>query len=296
MKQENGIGMNIARRFENILVVEGGAMRSTFSAGVLDTFIRKQFNPFDACVGVSAGACNILSFLGGEPGLSLNLLLQAAESREFINIRRFIMGGELLDMQWLFDHLLTSHIDASHLNNLKPLFIGMTEVASGKAAYEQASDENLVSLLRASMTLPGLCQKFPLVDGVAMVDGGHADAIPLQKAIDLGAKRVVVIRSRHAGYVKQDTMMHRFIRWRLRDHPELVTTMRQRVKRHDDTVRLLSSPPQGVSVVDITPLPEFTMGRFGVGRNDLMNGYRIGEREGLHAIRQWNRICHNGVI
>ena len=57
--------------FQNALIVEGGAMRSVFSAGLLDGLLQQRFNPFDFYIGVSAGAYNIVVYLVGKSGLSL---------------------------------------------------------------------------------------------------------------------------------------------------------------------------------------------------------------------------------
>ena len=54
------------------LIVEGGAMRSVFSAGLLDGFLYKKFNPFDFYIGVSAGAYNLITYLAEMPGISIN--------------------------------------------------------------------------------------------------------------------------------------------------------------------------------------------------------------------------------
>ena len=45
------------------LVVEGGAMRGIFAAGVLDAFIAEDFYPFHHAIGVSAGSTNAIGYL-----------------------------------------------------------------------------------------------------------------------------------------------------------------------------------------------------------------------------------------
>jgi len=162
-----------------MLIVEGGAMRSVFSAGLLDGFLQHRFDPFDGYLGVSAGASNLAFFLAGRSGNSLHWFLKAAESRECISRTRFLLGGHLIDLQWLCDEISTSGIDWSSIHSRgKPLLVGATEVATGEAVYLDTTADNLVSALMASMALPLFHRDFPLVNGRAMTDGGMADAIP----------------------------------------------------------------------------------------------------------------------
>ena len=44
------------------LVLEGGAMKGIYTTGVLDFFLDKEID-FSSCYGVSAGACNMCSYL-----------------------------------------------------------------------------------------------------------------------------------------------------------------------------------------------------------------------------------------
>lgn len=61
----------------------------------------------------------------------------------------------------------------------------------------------MVDICCASCTLPVLCP-VAHVDGIPMVDGGVCDAIPIQRAIDDGFKKNVIILTRNKGYRKED--------------------------------------------------------------------------------------------
>ena len=274
----------------SMLVVEGGAMRSVFSAGLLDGFLQRRFNPFDAYIGVSAGAGNLAGFLAGAEGKSLELFLGMARQPGFISPLRFFGGGSLLDLQRLFDAVAASGLDIPGIyRHGRPLLVGATDVASGRPVYLDTTAENLMAALMASMALPLMVRELPLVDGRPMADGGMADAIPVEEAMRRGAKTIMVVRSRPAGYVKRDTPAHRYIRWRLRHHPHLRRAMAGRVRRHADTLALLSRPPAGVRIVDICPPPAFRMGRFSTRHDVLLDGYRAGLAMAPHAIARWQQ-------
>jgi predicted patatin/cPLA2 family phospholipase len=272
----------------NVLVVEGGALRSVYSAGVLDGFLQQSFNPFELAIGVSAGASNLLFYLSGKKGQSIELFKQVAQHREFISYMRFLRGGHLLDMDWLFRQPnILSIINDKNVNLRCPLIVGLTQVSNGTAVYKQCSHQNSLILLKASMSLPLLYRGFPVVSGRAMTDGGIADGIPIAEAIKRGARKIMLIRSRHQDYQKTDSAWHLFIRWKLRDQQALAETMRQRVAIHQQTCQLISQPPAGVKIIDICPPQTFAMGRFSRTKDDLMRGYRTGVEDSQRAIEQW---------
>lgn len=264
-------------------------MRSVFSAGLLDRFLGEDFNPFDFYIGVSAGASNLAAFLSGVPRKSLEIYLDLALRREFISYRRFLLGGHLIDLDWLFATAFSRDLlDIPAIFALgKPLYVGVTDVASGRAEYVRAAPDNLAGIIKASTALPLFYRGFPRVHGRPMTDGGVADGIPAPQAIHLGAKRIMVVRSRSSSYRKKDTWMHRYIRWSLRKYVSLATAMRERVECHERVIELIRHPPPGVSIVDICPPDHFVVDRFSRDRDALVKGYRLGFEAGEEAMARW---------
>ena len=89
---------------KSALVVEGGAMRGIFAAGVLDKFMEHDYYAFDFTLGVSAGATNLSTYVSKMPGLSKTIITQYATKREFFSPLRFIKGGHMTDVHWLWHH------------------------------------------------------------------------------------------------------------------------------------------------------------------------------------------------
>jgi len=85
------------------LVCEGGGQRGIFTAGVLDEFMRAQFNPFDLYFGTSAGAQNLSAYVCNQPGYARKVIMRYTTSREFFDPVRFVRGGNLIDLDWLLD-------------------------------------------------------------------------------------------------------------------------------------------------------------------------------------------------
>jgi predicted patatin/cPLA2 family phospholipase len=274
----------------NALIVEGGAMRSVFSAGLLDGFLAKQFNPFDFYIGVSAGAFNLTNYVAGLSGRSLQVFQQLATDRQFMNYWRFLRGGHLLDLDWLFAAVTTAlPWDPAQGPELeRPIYIGVTDVMSGNARYVAASAANLEQAMKASAALPLLYRGFPRLDQRPLTDGGVADGIPVAEAIRLGATRIMVIRSRARTYRKRDTLGHKWIRWKLRRYQALQQTLRERVTRFEAALQLMRRPPAGVHILEICPPEDLTIGRFNRNPRQLQTGYDAGLAQAQTAIQQWH--------
>jgi predicted patatin/cPLA2 family phospholipase len=270
------------------LVVEGGALRSVFSAGLLDGFLQQNFNPFDIYIGVSAGASNLAFYINQMQGQGFELYIKSIQSSRFIRPSRFITGGHLIDLDWLLDELIDADLKTRLLNQEEQNFyVGMTSVTSGASVYHKGFNDHLIDALKASMSLPLLYRNFPSYNGESMTDGGIANGIPVDEAIRLGANRIMVVRSRSKDYVKTDTAMHRFIRYRLRKYPKLFETLQQRIAIHERTKALISNPPEGVRIVDICPPDAFKQGRFSRDQKKLQQGYQMGTEQSRKAIELW---------
>jgi len=279
----------LSDRLNTVLIVEGGAMRSVFSAGLLDGFLKNNFNPFDYYIGVSAGASNLAAFLAHDFGKSIHIYLNLATSSEFINFRQFFSGRHLLNLDWLCQAIFSQEYLSKNSTSYtdKSLYVCTTTVATGTAVYTRLDNENIEPLLKASMALPFLYKGFPVVNGLQMTDGGIAANLPVAEAIERGAKRIMVVRSRHPDYVKKDSLGHQFIRWRLKRYPELVNTMQHRIQQHEDTIRLINNPPHDVRIVDVYPPVTFKLGRFCQNKHKLLDGYNTGFSAANAAIKQW---------
>ena len=77
------------------IVVEGGAMRGIFAAGVLDAYMEADFYPYDFAIGVSAGASNLTNYLSKQQKRSYNVITKLATKKQFFDPVRFIKKGHL---------------------------------------------------------------------------------------------------------------------------------------------------------------------------------------------------------
>lgn len=274
------------------LVVEGGALRGVFSTGLLDGFLEAQFNPFDLYIGVSSGASNLAAYLAGMIGRNKRIYLDYSLRPEFISFPKFLRGGHLLDLDWLWDITIREiRLDlATIYSKKKPFICVLTDVQTGDAHYKLTGAHDLEHVLKASSAMPLLYRGYPEVDNRPMTDGGVADSIPVAEAIRRGARRIMVIRSRHRDYMKRHGLSERFMRWHVRHYPFLQQAMTKRVERYNDAVALIRKPPDGISIIEICQPGSFRVSRLSQDRIVLQEGYEQGRALAVEAIARWNTL------
>jgi predicted patatin/cPLA2 family phospholipase len=274
------------------LVVEGGALRGVFSTGLLDGFLEARFNPFDLFIGVSSGASNLAAYLAGMIGRNRGIYMDYSLRPDFISFPKFLRGGHLLDLDWLWDITIREiRLDlATIYSRAKPFVVVLTDVQTGDAHYKLTSARDLEHILKASSAMPLLYRAYPEVDGRPMTDGGVADSIPVGEAIRRGARRIMVIRSRHRDYMKRPGLSEHVMRWHVRQYPLLQEAMTRRVERYNDVVALIRKPPEGVSIIEICPPESFRVSRLSQDRMILQEGYEQGRALAAEAIARWNTV------
>ena len=277
------------RTIDTALVVEGGALRGVFSTGLLDGFLEARFNPFDLFIGVSSGASNLAAYLAGMVGRNKRIYLDYSVRPAFIDFSRFLRGGHLIDLDWLWEITIREiRLDlATIYARTQPFIVVMTDVQTGAAVYRPTDARDLEQLLKASSAVPLLYRDYPRIEGRPMTDGGVADAIPVGEAIRRGARRIMVIRSRHRDYVKRNSPSEYLIRWYVRAYPFLEQAVAKRVRRYNDTVALIRRPPDGVAIVEICPPANFRVSRLSQDLSVLQEGYDQGRAAAAEAIALW---------
>ncbi len=271
------------------LVVEGGALRGVFSTGLLDGFLEARFNPFDLFFGVSSGASNLAAYLAEMIGRNRKIYLDYSLQPQFLSIPRFLRGGHLMDLDWLWETTIREiRLDlATIYSRGKPFIAVLTDVQTGEAIYKLTSAGDLEHVLKASSSIPLFYRGYPFVDGRPMTDGGVADSLPVSEAIRRGARRIMVIRSQHRDYLKRNGPFELIMRWYIRRCPMLQETMAKRAQRYNESVALIRKPPEGVSVIEICPPQNFRVSRFSQNRRALQEGYEQGRALAPKAIECW---------
>lgn len=207
------------------LVLEGGAFRGIFTAGVLDVMQEKGIYGFSSVWGTSAGAINAVNFKSRQIGRAMRVMLAFRDDRRFMSLWSWATTGDMAGADFLYNEV-QNHIDPCDNETFKTnplrMYAVVTDTIFGSAAYlpcETMPDDMIK--VRASASLP-LVSKRVEIDGHRYLDGGTADSIPY--AVALGepgqpqveghtpAERAVVVVTQDRSYVKHGTSEQIYIR------------------------------------------------------------------------------------
>lgn len=259
------------------LLVEGGGVRSSFAAGVLDA-LAEQTDPFDVVAGTSAGALLAAAFLSGQPGRSLRVLRHPDCQAAFGRIGEFLRGGDLVDLDGLYE--AAERLDPLDIQALvdqpSRFLVTVTDVETGQGSLIEPEREEVVEALIATSALPIAVREPRSLRGKRWLDGGIAVPIPIQQVIDLGATEVLVVRTREQSYRNSGTSGRLAAAWFDRRWPALADALRVRGDVYNATVSLLEAPPPGVVVQQIHPRRAPACSRTGGTDVDIVRDHLMG--------------------
>jgi predicted patatin/cPLA2 family phospholipase len=244
------------------LVVEGGAMRGVFSAGV-DVGLEELglTAVFDEVYGTSAGAINAAYFLAGQAAYGATIYYEDINNSRFINFARLT---RMLDVDFLFDQILARRkaLDVERvLASPSRFFISLADAATGEGFLVPArkDDPPLMEALKASAAHPMLYDRHVRIRDRECFDGGFANPLPVQNAIDAGCTDVLVILTRPSSYVEPPPgfIVRRLFVWKCaRGNQRLIETglrLHLLANAARDMALGRRRPPDGVNIATICP-------------------------------------------
>ena len=224
---------------ETALVLEGGGMRGVFTSGFLDALMKHDVH-FPYVVGVSAGACNGLSYASWQPGRAHFSNVTLLEDFDYIGINHLIKQGSIFDPDLLYNKLPNDiypyDYDAYFKNNI--IFEQVvTNCRTGRAEYlsEHSGDgDRLLKICHATSSLPFVA-KIIEIDGTPYLDGGIVDSIPVKRAFEQGYEKVVVVMTRNRGY-RHTSKDHKIPPVIYKEYPRLRVALSRRIKVYNEAL------------------------------------------------------------
>ena len=194
---------------KTILVLEGGALRGIYTAGVIDVLLENNIK-VDAVVGVSAGALFGINYVSKQKGRCLRYNLENAHNKNYMGLYSFITTGNVMNEEFCFHKLVyeTDPFDFDTFNKSKTKFYCVvTNIETGKAEYIEIKDiKKDMEYLRASGSMP-IVSKIVEINGNKYLDGGMSDSIPTEWAIKQGYDRIIVVETRVKEYRKMESSL-----------------------------------------------------------------------------------------
>lgn len=267
------------------LVLEGGGMRGVFTSGVLDAFMKYDVN-FSYIVAVSAGACNGLSYVSRQPRRARMSNIDMLVKYDYIGLRHLVTQGCIFDPELLYDRFpneLVPYDYDTYFSSQSTFEMVVTNCNTGRAEYltEKSGDrQRLLDICRASSSLPYVSKVID-VDGLPYLDGGIVDSIPVQRAIDMGHERNVLVLTRNRGYrnTSRDRKIPRFI---YKKYPRLRVALSRRIAEYNRQLEMVEDMEDRGIVDVIRPQRPMDVGRMEKDEKKLEalyeEGFVLGEQ------------------
>ncbi|MFV0468520.1 MAG: patatin family protein [Dysgonomonas sp.] len=260
------------------LVLEGGAMRGIFTCGVLDWMMDNSLN-FRYIVGVSAGACNGASYVSNQRGRARYSNIELYEKYNYVSLKNYIMKRNVMDFDLLFDdfpnRIVPFDYDA-YQSSGKRFEMVVSNCLTGKAEYkeEYTDDKRLLDILRASSSMP-LFSPITYVDNVPMLDGGVCDSIPLERAINQGFEKNVVVLTRNKGYRKKGRTL-KMPNFMYKEYPLMREAVNNRSEVYNAQLDLVEQLEEEGKIYVIRPVEPMTVDRLEKNIDKLKYFYNHG--------------------
>ena len=266
------------------LVLEGGGMRSVYTAGVLDYFMDRQlFFPY--VVGVSAGASTGLSYVSRQRGRALKTQVDYIRDPRYLSLRNFLKDRSLFNMEFLFDTLPNELIPFDYdtfFHSPETMLIGTLDCHTGETKFFSRADYSkmeLMEIIKASCSMPLLSPMIKLPDGSEHLDGGTSQPIPIDRALQDGYDRNVVVLTRNMDYRKSPPKYMRLVRRIYKDYPNLINIFETRHTLYNETLENLEQWEQQGKVFIIRPNQPLNVSRLEKNPTKLRALYKEGLEE-----------------
>ena len=270
-------------------MLEGGAMRGLFTAGIIDVMMEAGVEP-DGLIGVSAGAAFGCNYKSRQPGRAVRYNTRFAKDPRYSGLRSLIKTGDYFNAEFGY-HIVPKEYDifdteAFEQNRLVFVFV-CTDVMTGKAVYHQMDRVTFDELewLRASASMP-LASKVVEVGGRKLLDGGVADSIPLAYFERIGYERNVVILTQPEGYVKEPNRLMPLMRLALRKYPKMLEAMENRHLMYNQELEYVRQAEREGRCLVIRPDEKLPIGHISHDPENMRRVYEIGRRKGEKHLDQ----------
>lgn len=280
------------------LVLEGGGMRGAYTTGVLD-FLNENDIYFKDCYAVSAGAGNACSYLSGQKGRAIRVMVDFIGDKRYCSIGSLIKTGDMFGAEFVYYTIpkkLNLYDYDAFMRCKTNFYVVVTNVETGRAEYLPVKDLNVdMGKVIASSSLPFI-SRIQEIDGKKYLDGGIADSIPLRQSIKNGNSKNLVVLTRDAAYRKKPMSLGGALKLKYRKYPYFVEANLNRHTVYNKTLELIEREEKNGSVIAIRPTKPIEISRFEKNTDKLKQLHEDGYNDACakkDELFDWLRLCRN---
>ena len=275
------------------LVLEGGSFRGAFSAGVMDALLESEIM-FPYCIGVSAGISNCFSYVSKQKERNINILEKYRNDKRYMGVKNFIKHRSLFGLDFIFDEI-PNKLELYDYDTFRAydgkFIVGVSNILTGKAEYLDGKDiDTPCTMARATCAIPIL---FPAINigENKYYDGGLCDPIPLQKAIDDGNEKHLIILTNPCEYRLGEERINKFVSRLLRKkYPKIIDSLLNRHIKYNETLDLCEKLEKEGKAIIIRPTKDECISSFEKDIRKIKRIYKHGYEVGIENAEKIRKL------
>lgn len=269
------------------LVLEGGAMRGLYTAGVLDVFLDNKDIKIDTIIGVSAGALFGVNYKSRQKGRTLRYNLKYANDERYMGFKSLVKTGDIVNKEFCYDELpnkLDIFDNETYKKSPEEFYAVVTNLDTGKPEYIKIVDaQKDIEYLRASGSMPYV-SKIVQIDGKKYLDGGTSDSIPVDEMMKMGVDKVIVVLTRPLEYRKKKSSK-KISKWYYKRYPNYIDTLNNRYKMYNSEVEKVISLEKDKKIFVIRPSRLVDIKRIERDTLKLKEMYDLGVEDAKNSLK-----------
>lgn len=276
------------------LVLEGGAMRGMYTAGVLDAFLDKGIK-VDGVIGTSAGTIHGCSYVSEQKQRSIRYTLKYRGDSRYMSFRSLLKTGNLVDTEFCYHEIpekLDPYDNEAFKKSKSDFYAVCSNVETGKAEYIKIEDLfEKIDVIRASASMPFLSQ-IVQTDGMKLLDGSICDSVPLKKFMELGYDRIIVVLTKVKGYVPKPNNP-KFSKRKYKEYPNFADALITRHIRYIDNLNYVNQMEDEGKILVLRPSKEVGISRTERNLAKIWEMYDLGRgdaRDRIEDVKKWLEI------
>lgn len=278
------------------LIMEGGAMRGMFTAGVTDVMMENNIC-FDGAVGTSAGAVFGCNYKSHQIGRVIRYNKKYCADKRFVSIRSLITTGNIYNTDFAYNKIpneLDKFDTETYKNSPMEFHVACTDVVTGNAVYHKCenADASDIEWMRASASMP-LVSELVHIDNYILSDGGTADSVPLKYFESLGYDRNVVILTQPMNYAKHKNKLMPLMRLTYRKYPKFIEAAQNRHERYNTLLQYIADREKSGSVFVVRPPEALNISSVAHNPGELERVYQIGRRTAVNCIEEMKNFLQS---
>jgi len=270
------------RTNKTALVLEGGAMRGIYTAGVLDELLKNEIH-VDAVIGVSAGAIHGCSYVSGQKGRSIGYHKSCHTDYRFMSFKSWIKTGNICDVNYCYDEIPNKIYPFDHNafeKSKTKFYVTVTNVETGEPEYiylKSLRGKN-IDYLRASASMP-VVSKIVEIDNKKYLDGGMSDSIPIEYFRSLGYDKCIVVKTKDKSYIKKKEKIMPIARKIYKKYPKFIEILKNRHHNYNKQIALIRELEEKGDILVIEPSIKLKIKRLEKKLENVVEAYELGKKD-----------------